>query len=113
MEPTPGDEHLPLGAGRPVAGAETGVAGFESGTWQGVRVARGTPDAVVQRLNKELITVIRSADIRSRLAGQGAWPEQAELSPHHAHHGRLTGQRPRGDGRLPDPAGADRGCART
>ncbi len=52
--------------------AEQGVPGFESGTWQGVRVARGTPDAVVQRLNKELITVIRSADIRSRLAGQGA-----------------------------------------
>ena len=52
--------------------AEQGVTGFESGTWQGVRVARGTPDAVVQRLNKELIAVIRSADIRSRLAGQGA-----------------------------------------
>ena len=52
--------------------AEQGVAGFESGTWQGVRVAKGTPDAIVQRLNKELITVIRAADIRSRLAGQGA-----------------------------------------
>lgn len=52
--------------------AEQGVPGYESGTWQGVRVARGTPDAVVQRLNKALIAVIRSADIRSRLAGQGA-----------------------------------------
>ena len=52
--------------------AEQGVPGFESGTWQGVRVAKGTPDAVVQRLNKELVTIIRSADIRSRLAGQGA-----------------------------------------
>jgi len=52
--------------------AEQGVPGFESGTWQGVRVAKGTPDAVVQRLNKELISVIRTADIRSRLAGQGA-----------------------------------------
>ncbi len=52
--------------------AEQGIPGFESGTWQGVRVARGTPDAIVQRLNRELITVIRSADIRSRLAGQGA-----------------------------------------
>ena len=52
--------------------AEQGVPGFESGTWQGVVMARGTPDAIVQRLNKELISVIRSADIRSRLAGQGA-----------------------------------------
>jgi len=52
--------------------AEQGVPGFESGTWQGVRAPRGTPEAVVQRLNRELIAVIRSADIRSRLAGQGA-----------------------------------------
>jgi len=59
--------------------AEQGVPGFESGTWQGVMMARGTPDAIVQRLNKELISVIRSADIRSRLAGQGA--EVVTMSP--------------------------------
>ncbi|MDD0815447.1 tripartite tricarboxylate transporter substrate binding protein [Curvibacter sp. HBC28] len=52
--------------------AEQGVTGFESGTWQGVRMARGTPDAVVARLNAELIRIIRSPEIRSRLAGQGA-----------------------------------------
>ncbi|MEJ8849811.1 tripartite tricarboxylate transporter substrate binding protein [Variovorax rhizosphaerae] len=52
--------------------AEQGVPGYETGTWQGVRVAKGTPDAIIQRLNKELITIIRSADIRSRLAAQGA-----------------------------------------
>ena len=52
--------------------AEQGVPGFESGTWQGVLTARGTPDAVVNRLNQELVRIIRSTDIRSRLAGQGA-----------------------------------------
>ncbi len=52
--------------------AEQGITGFESGTWQGVLVANGTPAAVVQRLNAELIKVIRSPDIRARLAGQGA-----------------------------------------
>ena len=52
--------------------AEQGVPGFESGTWQGAMAARGTPDAIIARLNKELVTVIRAADIRSRLAGQGA-----------------------------------------
>ncbi|HYP84040.1 tripartite tricarboxylate transporter substrate binding protein [Variovorax sp.] len=52
--------------------AEQGVPGFESGTWQGVKAPRGTPDAVVQRLNQALVTAIRSPDIRSRLAGQGA-----------------------------------------
>ena len=52
--------------------AEQGVAGFESGTWQGILVPRGTPEAIVQKLNKALITAIRAPEIRSRLAGQGA-----------------------------------------
>jgi tripartite-type tricarboxylate transporter receptor subunit TctC len=52
--------------------AEQGVPRFESGTWQGVLVARGTPEPVVQKLNTELIRAIRSPDVRARLAGQGA-----------------------------------------
>jgi tripartite-type tricarboxylate transporter receptor subunit TctC len=52
--------------------AEQGVSGFESGTWQGMLVAGNTPQAVVQRLNAELIRAIRLPDIRARLAGQGA-----------------------------------------
>lgn len=52
--------------------AEQGIAGFESGTWQGVLVPKATPDAIVQKLNTALITAIRSADVRARLAGQGA-----------------------------------------
>nr|WP_116608894.1 tripartite tricarboxylate transporter substrate binding protein [uncultured Albidiferax sp.] len=52
--------------------AEQGLADFESGTWQGTLVANGTPPAIIARLNAELIKIIRSADIRSRLTGQGA-----------------------------------------
>lgn len=52
--------------------AEQGVPNFESGTWQGVLVPSGTPTPVVQKLNAELIRVIRSPEIRARLAGQGA-----------------------------------------
>jgi tripartite-type tricarboxylate transporter receptor subunit TctC len=52
--------------------AEQGLPGFESGTWQGMLVAQGTPEPIIQRLNAELIRVIRSPDIRARLAGQGA-----------------------------------------
>lgn len=51
---------------------EQGIAGFESGTWQGVLVANGTPAAIVSRLNTELIKAIRSPEIRARLSGQGA-----------------------------------------
>jgi len=52
--------------------AEQGIAGFESGTWQGMLVPAATPPAIVQRLNAELIRAIRSPDVRARLAGQGA-----------------------------------------
>jgi tripartite-type tricarboxylate transporter receptor subunit TctC len=52
--------------------AEQGVPGFESGSWQGVLVPKGTPDAIVQKLNAELVAAIRNPDVRGRLAGQGA-----------------------------------------
>lgn len=52
--------------------AEQGIANFESGTWQGVLLPRSTPEPVAARLNAELVRVIRSPDIRARLAGQGA-----------------------------------------
>lgn len=64
-------ERMPLVGSVPTI-AEQGVAGYETGTWQGVVVRSGTPDAVVRRLNEALVTAIRSPDVRSRLAGQGA-----------------------------------------
>jgi tripartite-type tricarboxylate transporter receptor subunit TctC len=51
---------------------EQGIANFESGSWQGILVANGTPAPIVARLNAELIKVIRSPDIRARLTVQGA-----------------------------------------
>jgi len=52
--------------------AEQGAPGYESGTWQGMVAARGVSDAIINRLNRELVRIIRTADIRARLAGQGA-----------------------------------------
>ncbi|HEY4959011.1 MAG TPA: tripartite tricarboxylate transporter substrate binding protein [Caldimonas sp.] len=52
--------------------AEQGVAGFESGTWQGLLVPAGTPSEVVARLSAELTRIIRSPEVRSRLTAQGA-----------------------------------------
>ena len=52
--------------------AEQGLTGFESGTWQGILVANGTPPAILNRLNSELVKVIRQPEIRAKLAGQGA-----------------------------------------
>lgn len=52
--------------------AESGVPDFESGSWQGVLAPRATPPAVLERLNAELTRIIRSPDMRARLAAQGA-----------------------------------------
>ena len=59
--------------------AEQGVKGFESGTWQGVLVPAATPKAVVDKLNAELIAIIRSPEVRERLVSQGA--EVATMTP--------------------------------
>jgi tripartite-type tricarboxylate transporter receptor subunit TctC len=59
--------------------AEQGVAGFESGTWQGLLVPAGTPSAVLARLSSELTRIIRSPEVRSRLSAQGA--EVYTMSP--------------------------------
>jgi tripartite-type tricarboxylate transporter receptor subunit TctC len=59
--------------------AEQGVAGFESGTWQGLLAPAGTPNEVVARLSSELTRIIRSPDVRSRLTAQGA--EVYTMSP--------------------------------
>ncbi len=52
--------------------AEQGLPGFDSGTWQGLLAPQGTPGSIISRLNAELIKVIRSPDIRAKLAGLGA-----------------------------------------
>ena len=69
---------VPLLANVPTI-AEQGVAGFESGTWQGVLVPAGTPPAIVARLSAELTRIIRSPEVRSRLTVQGA--EVYTMSP--------------------------------
>ena len=54
--------------------AETVMPGFDAGAWQGLMVPAGTPAAVVQRLNAEVDKALKSADVRARLAVQGAEP---------------------------------------
>ena len=54
--------------------AETVMPGFEAGAWQGLMVPAGTPAAVVQRLNAEVVKALNSAEVREKLAVQGAEP---------------------------------------
>ncbi len=52
--------------------AEQGVAGFESGTWQGMLMPAGTPDAVVNKVAAELQRILQLPEVHDRLQGQGA-----------------------------------------
>ncbi len=51
--------------------AEQGLPGFETGSFQGVVGATGTPREIVSRLNAELIKVLNTADMKERFAKQG------------------------------------------
>ena len=54
--------------------AEAGVPGYETQNWWGVAVARGTPPAIVQRLNSEINTVLKTPEIEKRLRNEAAEP---------------------------------------
>ncbi|MDP1717453.1 MAG: tripartite tricarboxylate transporter substrate binding protein [Burkholderiales bacterium] len=55
---------------------EAGVPGYTVMSWYGLLAPAGTPQAVVGRLNSELVKVLRSPDVKERLAGQGADPAE-------------------------------------
>ena len=52
--------------------AESGLPGFETGSWQGVLAPPGTSKDVVGRLNGEIIRILGSADMKEKLSTQGA-----------------------------------------
>jgi tripartite-type tricarboxylate transporter receptor subunit TctC len=52
--------------------AESGVAGFESGSWQGVIAPAATPREIVGRLNSEIARIVNTPEMRERLEKQGA-----------------------------------------
>ena len=51
--------------------AEAGLPNFDVTTWYGILTPAGTPRPIVDRLNRELIAVMSSADMKDRLARQG------------------------------------------
>ena len=54
--------------------AEAGVPGYETQNWWGVAVSRGTPPAIIQRLNTEIGVILKAPETEKRLRGEGAEP---------------------------------------
>ena len=54
--------------------AESGLPGYEASSWYGVLAPAGTPDAVVEKLQKGISKVLRDPQVRDKLLGQGLDP---------------------------------------
>ena len=55
--------------------AEAGVPGFEMQSWQGVFAPAGIPKAVVDRLDKEIASVVAMPDVKEKLRNLGVEPD--------------------------------------
>lgn len=51
--------------------AESGVRQYELNSWQGFLAPAGTPEAVIARLNREIVQILRNREVKSQLEAQG------------------------------------------
>lgn len=51
--------------------AEAGVPGFEVNVWFGMQVPAGTPKAVVDKLNRDIVTLLKEPEVVQRFRNQG------------------------------------------
>jgi len=54
--------------------AEAGVPGYEAVIWLGVMAPKGTPSAIVSRLNAEIGRIVGAPEVAKAWAAQGATP---------------------------------------
>ena len=54
--------------------AESGLPGYEMGSWYGLFAPAATPKEIIQRLAAETVKASTSADVRARFAGAGTDP---------------------------------------
>ena len=50
---------------------EAGVPGYEAYVWMGLLAPKGTPPAIIERLHRELVPVLASADVKSHMDAAG------------------------------------------
>ncbi len=60
--------------------AEAGVPGFDATSWFGIWAPAGTPQAIVDRLNKEISVILSSAEMQAQFSAQGAQMDKMTLA---------------------------------
>ena len=53
---------------------EAGIAGYSSGNWYGFLTTAGTPRAVIDKLNADILKALAQKDVRERMVRQGMEP---------------------------------------
>jgi tripartite-type tricarboxylate transporter receptor subunit TctC len=51
---------------------EQGLKGFETGSWFGMAVPTGTPQAIINKLHAESTKALQAPDLRNRMIAEGA-----------------------------------------
>jgi tripartite-type tricarboxylate transporter receptor subunit TctC len=60
---------------------ELGYPGYEISSWQGVFAPAGTPKNIIDRLNGEIVAMLRTPEVQARIKHEGAVPVGS--SPEH------------------------------
>jgi tripartite-type tricarboxylate transporter receptor subunit TctC len=77
--------------------ADLDPEGATGNSWHGVFVPAGTPDAIVARLNTEIVNIVKSQDMQNRLRELGLTPTGTsadhltkELAAHYDYWGKIV-----------------------
>ena len=54
--------------------AESGLPGFETGTWYGIAAPAGTPPDIVDKLQREIVRILALPEITEKFVQQGLYP---------------------------------------
>ncbi len=54
--------------------SESGVPGYQSGSWYGFVAPTGTPRSIIASLHRETVAAVKSADISAKLAAEASVP---------------------------------------
>jgi tripartite-type tricarboxylate transporter receptor subunit TctC len=65
--------------------AESGVKGYELGTWWGLLAPAGTADDIISRLNNAVVKTVNTVEFRERLSAQGIDPGGSTPAEFAAH----------------------------
>ena len=64
---------------------EAGVPGYEASSWFGVLAPAGTPPDIVNKLNAEIVRILKTPEMKERLSSQGAEPVGSSPGEFAAH----------------------------